>query len=323
MHFVAFGMGIVLLVCGCGSGGSSGALPDASTENDGGTESGTAEDAGPGSACTRFVTCSLKAQPATAAATLAAYGPDGACWKSQTQMTCEEACRNGIVALHQLAPSEPACAVCVSDQDCSGSTPVCNPVTAACAQCKGPAECSAPLPACDVATGTCVACASAADCSAPLPACDTASHSCVECVSGAECSSGTCQGDNTCCVATDPCSASSCSTAYDNCGKSVNCGNCPSGQFCNSSSFCEATSDSFACNAGGTNNTCKKYLQYCQYYFNGPGGTTAWCSPMPAACQANPTCACLTSAGKLYPPDTCAPNTGPDGAGVLYVTSKP
>jgi hypothetical protein len=115
----------------------------------------------------------------------------------------------------------------------------------------------------------------------------------------------------------------SCGNVYDNCGKTVSCGSCPNGMFCNSNSYCEATSTTFDCSAGGTNNTCTKYLQYCQYYFNGPGGTTAWCSAMPAACQANPTCACLASEGEYYPPDTCSPNTGPDGAGVLYVTSKP
>lgn len=315
-------VGLVGPAWGCSSGGSSGgALPDAS-DFDGGAESGPV-DAGASAACDRFVTCSLKVQPETGAATLAAYGPDGACWKSQTKAVCEEACRGGIAALHAVAPAEPACRICVSSQDCAAPTGACNASTGECVECQSPSDCKASLPACDMASGICVACTSAADCSAPLAACEPEGHSCVQCVSGSQCSSGSCKPDHTCCVATDPCSPSSCGDVYDDCGKTVNCGSCPSGSFCDSSSYCEPISTTFACNAGGKNNTCTKYLQYCQYYFAGPGGTTAWCSSMPAACQANPTCACLASAGEYYAPDTCSSNTGPDGAGVLYVTSKP
>jgi hypothetical protein len=265
----------------------------------------------------------LKVQPETAAATLAAYGPEGACFQSQSAATCEQACRDGIVALHALDPSEPACAVCVENQDCSAPTPVCNTATGECAQCASSADCGAPTPACDTSTGTCVACVSAADCSVPTPGCDLSSHQCVQCTVGSQCSSGKCDGDHTCCVPDDPCTPSACGPKYDSCGKTVNCGGCAGTEFCSTDGFCEAKSTTFECNAGGTNNTCTKYLQYCQYYFNGPGGTTAWCQPMPAACQANPTCACLASEGEFYPPDTCSPNTGPDGAGALYVTSKP
>ncbi len=322
-------LGAALALVGCGEGSSGGTPGDASTNADGGVDSGASSDAaadsGPasGDACSRFVACSTKVQPDTTAATLAAYGPDGACWKTQTKQACEDACKNAIPALHALAPSEPACALCVSDQDCSAPTPVCSPATGACAQCKSAADCSAPLAACDTASGTCVACASSADCSAPLAACDTATHKCVECTGGAECSSGRCESDHTCCEPVAPCNADSCGTLYDNCGKAVSCGDCPTNQFCNTNSYCEPITDTFACNAGGKNNTCTKDLQYCQYYFAGPGGTTAWCSTVPAACQANPTCACLQSAGEFFPPDTCSEGTGPNGKGAVYVTSKP
>lgn len=315
---------VFLLGVGCSSGSSGGAPKDAGANDSGsgGTAADTGVDAAPTGPCARFVSCSLAVQPDTAAGTRAAYGPDGACWKTQTPEACDKACVQGTQALHAIAPTAPECATCSGNQECQSPTPICNTTIGACAECNSASDCGGGLPACDTQSGKCVKCASDSDCSGALSHCDPASHECVECVSGSHCSSSKCETDHTCCVKADPCYAGTCGTLYDNCGAQVNCGECSGGEVCNAN-LCEAVSSTFECNAGGTNNTCTKYQQYCQYYFNGPGGTTAWCSTMPASCVANPTCACLASANEFYPPDTCSAGTGPQGAGTLYVTSKP
>lgn len=291
------------------------------TTGDGGADDAAASTESP---CARYLACTGEAQPETLAAALAAYGTDGACWTSMSASACEAACRQAIVALHAISPTSPSCALCRSDADCSGATPACDATRGACVACTSAATCPASAPACDTTAGKCVRCVAASDCEAPRPACDKATHTCVECTSGAQCDSGSCLSDHTCCVADSPCGTGVCGTVYDSCGKPRACGGCGAGEYCESTtSSCEPITDTFDCSLNGTSNVCTKYQQYCQDYLNGPGGTTAWCSTMPAACVATPTCACLLAAHEYFAPDTCTEGSGPNGAGVVYVTSRP
>lgn len=108
------------------------------------------------------------------------------------------------------------CVACLSDADCGGATPVCDPVTSACAPCASAADCAgnpggpacatsgasqgacvactddstcaSPTPRCDLPQNLCVVCLENADCAAPTPACNPANHLCVGCVDDSVCS---------------------------------------------------------------------------------------------------------------------------------------
>ncbi len=321
---LSFALGLCLLstcVLGCDSSESDAA-------GEGGSGGGTTATGTGGSppaeqsTCDRYLACTSEVQPENLPAADVTYGPDGLCWKNFEAGVCNQACSDALVGLHLIHPDVPSCAVCTSDAECGGTTPYCSAERGECVPCTTAAHCQAPTPACHPMTNTCVACASDTDCQGDLPACDPGSSTCVECTSGSDCDSGTCENDNTCCVAESPCWSGSCGTLTDNCGNSVACGGCDNGDYCDSeTSSCEPITTTFDCNLNGTNNTCTKNLQYCQYYFAGPG-STAWCSAMPAECQAQPTCACLLAAGEYFPPDDeCQAGTGPNGVGTVFITS--
>jgi hypothetical protein len=163
--------------------------------------------------------------PDQAAGASAAYGSDGACWKTQTHDVCEQGCTSGFDALHKLNPS--MCPLCASDADCSGSTPACDPKAGECVGCVTNAHCSGGL-VCDSAAQRCVQCVGDGDCSGNLAACDTSQHVCVACNLGSQCVSNRCESDHTCCKPnTYTCMAvGSCGPFDDGCGNQVNCGTC-------------------------------------------------------------------------------------------------
>ncbi|APR78499.1 internalin, putative [Minicystis rosea] len=304
---------VVLAACGGGGTGGSG----------GGTTTGSGGSGGtPSDACTQFVACAETAEPQSTSGAKAAFGPGGACFQTQSREACLKNCTDGLLGLHLTHPTEPACALCHTDADCSGATPACDTQRGECVACTSAAQCQAPTAACDPSSHTCVACAADADCKAPLGACDLETHTCVACTSGAHCASGACEADHTCCEATSPCDAPACGSHTNNCGKSVSCGNCGSGDYCDEFGWCKPITTTYTCNLNGHNNMCTKGQELCQYYFN-QGGSTAWCDPIPAACLNQLTCACLLAQHAYFPPDTCEAGSGPNGAGTLYVTTQP
>jgi hypothetical protein len=127
--------------------------------------------------------------PASASAVLAAYGPDGSCWKTTPEVAtaCTEACGKGIEQLH---PSNPeVCPLCTADTDCNGSTKACDPKKGACVACNDDKYC--PGGACDTAKNVCVACVNNSHCiNSSTPICDTSTNKCVwGCTSDTACTS--------------------------------------------------------------------------------------------------------------------------------------
>lgn len=210
---------------GCSSGGAAGGGPDAGGGFSGGGGGGATGGAGGGGAtggvggasagqpavCERYVSCVLTAEPASASAVLAAYGPDGSCWDGTAELasTCADACQVGIEQLHAVSPA--ACPICVSDADCSAPTPVCEPNKGECVACSNDGHCpgraclqaknvcadcvdnshcySPGFPVCDKNTNKCVqGCTSDAMCTSPSqPRCDLSSNHCVACLTNADC----------------------------------------------------------------------------------------------------------------------------------------
>src|SRR5256885_12995874 len=82
--------------------------------------------------CSRLVAWAFEATPEQAAGAMAAYGPDGVCWKTQSVDVCRQGCANGLDGLHRLHRSSPACALCLSDADCGGATPACDTARGEC-----------------------------------------------------------------------------------------------------------------------------------------------------------------------------------------------
>lgn len=110
---------------------------------------------------------------------------------------------------------EAVAAACVTNLDCSGTTPICDPSSLSCRGCASTLECTAkdPLrPNCDssggATRGSCFSCVSSpAECQAPAPLCQTGTLLCVACLGSSDCSGATpvcnvmqgqcvaCQGD--------------------------------------------------------------------------------------------------------------------------------
>jgi hypothetical protein len=176
--------------------------------------------------CSSYVSCVYAAAPDQAAGATAAYGSDGACWKTESHDVCLEGCSSGLQALHKLNPS--ACPLCASDADCSGGTPACDPYGGECVACTSNDYCSGIV--CDPVSERCVQCAADSDCSGKLPACDTSQQVCVACTLDSQCRSGRCEDDHTCCVPKwSGCYQNACDSHDDGCGNLVDCGSCAVG----------------------------------------------------------------------------------------------
>lgn len=147
----------------------------------------SAADVAADNPCTRFLSCVYAVAPDQAAGASAAYGPDGACWKTQDRDACSKGCSTGLVGLHKVHASESACALCSSDEDCSGSTPACDKTHGDCVACTSNVHCGGSTPICDTKQGACVACTSDSQCKAPTSACDLTAHECVECTASTQC----------------------------------------------------------------------------------------------------------------------------------------
>lgn len=79
------------------------------------------------------------------------------------------------------------CLKCLSDADCSGSTPACNTANGMCVGCVSNSYCSGSTPVCNIATLTCVGCLANGDCSGSTPVCNIATHTCAPCVASTDC----------------------------------------------------------------------------------------------------------------------------------------
>ncbi|PCC67749.1 hypothetical protein SAMN02745121_02385 [Nannocystis exedens] len=112
------------------SAGSNGSATDGgNTEGDseGGTDTaGTAGEPTTGESsmhevCEHYLDCLAVVSPAELPTAQAGFGPDGSCWNGpiETIEQCLYACESGWEALHNGHPDEPACYLCVSDDDCA------------------------------------------------------------------------------------------------------------------------------------------------------------------------------------------------------------
>jgi hypothetical protein len=237
---------LAILLSACGGSSPSNRLTQSMADG-GDAGSGTLDAGGPpdswfpgrdasvaqSAVCARYVSCSTLTSPASAAAVLAAYGPDGSCWKSTPQVAadCTTACERGLAQLHPSYPNEPGCAQCASDGECGGVTPACD-ATGTCVACTADRHCGGSTPACNVGTSMCVECTSDANCADPgRPHCNTATNACVACTTGSQCPSGVCMDStSTCCVRKTTCySGFNCGFDDDGCGGQVPCGTCSVG----------------------------------------------------------------------------------------------
>lgn len=167
------------------------------------------------------------------------------------------------------------CMPCISDSDCSGTTPLC-----------------------DQANNICVECLSNSDCFGPTSVCDQANKICVECVSDSDCDDGIfCNGVETCDLATNTCmpgappcaGASLCDEANDVCVECLGDSDCSgSTPFCDlANNVCvECLSDSdcddgITCNGNETcdlaTNTCIPGTPLCS-------GATPFCDVVNDVC---------------------------------------
>lgn len=269
--------------------------------------------------------CTAAASPSDLEAAKKTHGPDGACWKIETEAGCEKACEQGTAALHAMHPEVEACGSCASRDDCGGATPACSPDTWECVACNAASDCKGSQSACDPKSHMCVACATDGDCSGELSACDPVTNVCVACTKGSQCSSGACNADRTCCERDSVCPDKACGdTAHDDgCGKKLSCGSCGEGAFCNDTGYCNDVSPTFACKVNGKPaEQCPKGEFYCSIVTAGPGSSSASCKKLPAACANDASCACLAQAKSYSAPDTCHDGTGPDGVGAVTVYGK-
>lgn len=181
--------------------------------------------------CSRFISCVYAVAPTQSAGADAAYGTDGACWKTESRDVCLQGCTSGLQALHQQYPT--GCPLCSSDSDCYPGT--CDHVRGECAApsssvtCSRNADCSNG-DVCDPASQRCVQCVGDGDCTGAMRYCATAYHVCVTCNDDSQCASGRCASNGDCCTPTHTtCPPGACGTQDDGCGHAVDCGTCSVG----------------------------------------------------------------------------------------------
>lgn len=75
--------------------------------SDGGNGGGNGIDRGQ---CDAFIACTTDVAPETTANNLLAYGPDAACWNTETTAkVCRDACAAALAEMHKAFPSSEAC----------------------------------------------------------------------------------------------------------------------------------------------------------------------------------------------------------------------
>ena len=281
---------------------------------DGGAHGGGSFDGGTGggqaAVCARYLSCVGAVAPSELPASLAAYGPSGACWNegASAAAACVTACTTGIQGLHEGHPETAACPLCAADSDCSGGT-VCSLGLGRCVTCTSDAQCGGSH--CDLATNGCVGCIEDSQCtSAGATHCGPMS-TCVGCTGGFQCASSVCNPDGTCCVP-KTCAQQfnnfTCGSVDDGCGGTVSCGTCSQGYCDQGNNVC--TSVGLVCTPGvpndcGNGETCAPDASYQDYL----------CSPSVEGqpCQIYPTDSCeMTAAYMGEPVDdyTCVDTAG-------------
>lgn len=200
---------VLLALAGCGSSGGGFRPPL------GGPDAGVTPQA---RVCDRFITCTAEVAPDQSAGAVAAYGVDGACWKSADKATCERGCRIALEGLHQQFPAAAGCALCSSSADCSGERPACSAARGECVACTGDEHCRGGAAHCEAQSTACVACTSDDHCAAPAPAFRAPTHQCVECTAARHCGAGRTCVDNACCTL-DRCPVGGCGLLPDGSGK--------------------------------------------------------------------------------------------------------
>lgn len=205
------------------------------------------------------------------------------------------------------------CVACLTDANCSGTTPICDAATHACRACAANAECTVPAQSACLATGACGECSpSRVTCVTPKPLCDVAPGVCVGCLSATDCSGTTpvCDGGTKTCRACA--SDGECPTALPACLATGVCGECSPTKMCTSqtrplcdvaNAVCVGCLSNADCSGNtpicdGTTRTCRACASN-----NDCGGTTPLCAGT-GACGA-----CVTNADCGGTSPICSPTT--------------
>mgnify|MGYP002781124966 CR=1 FL=1 len=127
----------------------------------------------PREVCTRLVSCATSAgsTPAANFDVIGLYGPNGSCWKDESEEKCGQGCAE-TMRLIDPGFRRPACNYCASNDVCPfvnpngvGRRQVCDGAKAACVECIEASQCAgerAPAPVCE--SNVCHACKTDADC---------------------------------------------------------------------------------------------------------------------------------------------------------------
>lgn len=101
----------VCLLLGCGDDGEGNMTPQPST----GSDDGPSIELGP---CARYLGCAV-ATDEIPPGLFGTYGEQGTCWGDLDENVCWSSCLSRLSELRGANPSEPACEVCETDEDCA------------------------------------------------------------------------------------------------------------------------------------------------------------------------------------------------------------
>lgn len=166
----------------------------------------------------------------------------GACRACGTSADCEPPLR--------CSPKEHQCKPpCAAPGDCSGDTPLCDPVELVCVACETNADCDE-APLCHPTTKLCVDCVVDGDCGAAAPVCDPAAGVCVDCLVSTDCPDGLTCDEHACKAACDvdaDCTVPSrplCHPSLEVCVQCVTSGDCAAQMpFCQAGTCVECVDD--------------------------------------------------------------------------------
>lgn len=178
------------------------------------------------------------------------------------------------------------CVPCVSDGDCSGTTPHCSPTSHTCVVCAtaGNSQCGGAGMCCDVATNTCTS--DTAD-----TFCGASCQDCTATPTTPTCSAGACVCTATSCPAGSLCTGGSCVP----CTSNLTCG--PTCAMCATGEYCGAAAGSVSCQPCTVAVACGPSYSRCT------GSSAPYCVDVsgtyqcvecttPSQCTASPTLAC-------------------------------
>ncbi len=156
------------------------------------------------------------------------------------------------------------CVRCLSDINCSGDTPVCNPKTNSCEECRDDSSCPNGLKC--TSSGKCVHCLNDGHCPENKPICDTATNQCWPCHADVSCPNDLkCAPTGACvtCINNTHCSGDKpiCDTNTYTCQPCSDDASCPNGTKCASSGACIQCTDDTHCS---TNAFCDMSTNMCQ-----------------------------------------------------------